>query len=152
MKDDLNEYFDKIIVIFRCLEVIYVLKQGKDQFELQYRSDLAKRLLSGKNFLIIDNYVLTGLEEHMVELLKQECGPAYTNKIEFIITDFVESKTLNNSYISVKIYKNFQSPLYTKKGTESTTAYVISNKIWPLFCGTEEITIPEEIKKEIDVK
>lgn len=26
MKDDLNEYFDKIIVIFRCLEVIYVLK------------------------------------------------------------------------------------------------------------------------------
>lgn len=58
---------------------------GKDVFEAFYKKDLAKRLLVGKSASV-------DAEKSMLSKLKQECGAAFTSKLEGMFKDMELSK------------------------------------------------------------
>lgn len=72
-EDELEKLMDKIMVLFRFIH-------GKDVFEAFYKKDLAKRLLVGKSASF-------DAEKSMLSKLKQECGGAFTMKLEGMFKD-----------------------------------------------------------------
>ena len=62
-----------------------LLAVGKDVFEAFYKKDLAKRLLVGKSASV-------DAEKSMLSKLKQECGAAFTSKLEGMFKDMELSK------------------------------------------------------------
>ena len=60
---------------------------GKDVFEAFYKKDLAKRLLVGKSASV-------DAEKSMLSKLKQECGGAFTVKLEGMFKDMELSKDI----------------------------------------------------------
>merc|ERR1719277_2087466 len=79
-EEEMERILDKIMVIFRFIH-------GKDVFEAFYKKDLAKRLLLGKS-ASIDS------EKSMLSKLKQECGGAFTSKLEGMFKDMELSKDI----------------------------------------------------------
>ena len=72
----LQTYFFNFTVLFTV---------GKDVFEAFYKKDLAKRLLVGKSASV-------DAEKSMLSKLKQECGAAFTSKLEGMFKDMELSK------------------------------------------------------------
>lgn len=69
-----------------CFEaLLLLLSSGKDVFEAFYKKDLAKRLLVGKSASV-------DAEKSMLSKLKQECGAAFTSKLEGMFKDMELSK------------------------------------------------------------
>ena len=69
-----------------CFEALLLLLfSGKDVFEAFYKKDLAKRLLVGKSASV-------DAEKSMLSKLKQECGAAFTSKLEGMFKDMELSK------------------------------------------------------------
>ena len=70
-----------------CFEALLLLSlsSGKDVFEAFYKKDLAKRLLVGKSASV-------DAEKSMLSKLKQECGAAFTSKLEGMFKDMELSK------------------------------------------------------------
>ena len=69
-----------------CFEALsLLLSLGKDVFEAFYKKDLAKRLLVGKSASV-------DAEKSMLSKLKQECGAAFTSKLEGMFKDMELSK------------------------------------------------------------
>ena len=66
-----------------CKTLFFFL--GKDVFEAFYKKDLAKRLLVGKSASV-------DAEKSMLSKLKQECGAAFTSKLEGMFKDMELSK------------------------------------------------------------
>ncbi|XP_015916458.1 cullin-4B [Parasteatoda tepidariorum] len=79
-EEELEMLLDKIMVLFRYIH-------GKDVFEAFYKKDLAKRLLVGKSASV-------DAEKSMLSKLKQECGAAFTSKLEGMFKDMEISKEL----------------------------------------------------------
>ncbi|UYV81008.1 CUL4A [Cordylochernes scorpioides] len=79
-EEELERLLDKIMVLFRFIH-------GKDVFEAFYKKDLAKRLLVGKSASV-------DAEKSMLSKLKQECGAAFTSKLEGMFKDMELSKEL----------------------------------------------------------
>jgi cullin-4 len=84
---------------------VFKLLISKDIFEVHYRSFLAKRLL-----YISSNYTVLGQlinqETAIVNLLKQECGAGYTNKLETMIRDVAVSEEMEaekNEKLDLKV-------------------------------------------------
>lgn len=73
---ELRTYLFNLIVLFTV---------GKDVFEAFYKKDLAKRLLVGKSASV-------DAEKSMLSKLKQECGAAFTSKLEGMFKDMELSK------------------------------------------------------------
>ena len=67
---------------------------GKDVFEAFYKKDLAKRLLLGKSASV-------DAEKSMLSKLKQECGSAFTSKLEGMFKDMELSKDIMTSFKQV---------------------------------------------------
>lgn len=65
--------------------LFHLLAVGKDVFEAFYKKDLAKRLLVGKSASV-------DAEKSMLSKLKQECGAAFTSKLEGMFKDMELSK------------------------------------------------------------
>lgn len=65
-------------------------------FEAFYKKDLAKRLLVGKSASV-------DAEKSMLSKLKQECGGAFTSKLEGMFKDMFHSKELMAQYRQVCI-------------------------------------------------
>lgn len=71
---------------------------GKDVFEAFYKKDLAKRLLVGKSASV-------DAEKSMLSKLKQECGGAFTSKLEGMFKDMELSRDIMLQFkqVSIKI-------------------------------------------------
>lgn len=78
-----EELLDKGMFIFRNL-------QGKDEFEVLYKRDLAKRLLL--------NVANKTAEKTMLSKMKKECGAGYTGKLEGMVKDIEKSDELMNEF------------------------------------------------------
>jgi cullin-4 len=78
-----EELLDKGMYIFRNL-------QAKDEFEMLYKRDLAKRLL-------LDNSSKNA-EKIMLNKMKKECGAGYTGKLEGMVKDIEKSNELMNEF------------------------------------------------------
>ncbi|KAI8881581.1 Cullin-domain-containing protein, partial [Backusella circina FSU 941] len=72
--------------------LIFKYLQGKDEFEVLYKRDLAKRLL-----LDVMN---RNSEKIMLGKMKKECGPAYTSKLEGMLRDIKSSSDTMDEFIS----------------------------------------------------
>lgn len=88
-EEELERLLDKIMVIFRFIH-------GKDVFEAFYKKDLAKRLLVGKSASV-------DAEKSMLSKLKQECGGAFTSKLEGMFKDMELSRDINVAFKQVRI-------------------------------------------------
>lgn len=78
-----EDLLDKCMYIFRNL-------QGKDEFEVLYKRDLAKRLLL--------NITNKNAEMIMLTKMKTECGAGYTGKLEGMVKDIERSDGLMNEF------------------------------------------------------
>jgi len=74
--------------------VIFRFIHGKDVFEAFYKKDLAKRLLVGKSASV-------DAEKSMLSKLKQECGGAFTSKLEGMFKDMELSRDINVAFKQV---------------------------------------------------
>ena len=83
-EDEISEKIDKVIHIFRYL-------QDKDVFEQFYTQSLSKRLLDQR--LINED-----AERILLLKLKEECGFAFTQRLEVMYKDIKLSEEINKDY------------------------------------------------------
>ncbi|VDN05738.1 unnamed protein product [Thelazia callipaeda] len=83
-EEEMESLMDEVIVLFRFIH-------GKDVFEAFYKKDLAKRLLLGKSASV-------DAEKSMLSKLKQECGAAFTTRLEGMFKDIEISKDLGVAF------------------------------------------------------
>ncbi|XP_071837977.1 cullin-4A-like [Apostichopus japonicus] len=123
-EEELERLLDKIMVIFRFIH-------GKDVFEAFYKKDLAKRLLVGKSASI-------DAEKSMLSKLKQECGGAFTSKLEGMFKDMELSKDI---MLAFKQHMQHQSV----PGID-LTVNILTMGYWPTYAPME-VLIPSEMIK-----
>lgn len=122
-EEELERLLDKIMVLFRFIH-------GKDVFEAFYKKDLAKRLLVGKSASV-------DAEKSMLSKLKQECGAAFTSKLEGMFKDMELSKEL---MLAFKQYlQNINPP-----GSINMTVNILTMGYWPTY-QTMEVHLPAEM-------
>lgn len=127
-EEELEKMLDRILVLFRFIH-------GKDVFEAFYKKDLAKRLLVNKSASV-------DAEKSMLTKLKQECGAAFTGKLEGMFKDIEVSKD---------IMLNFRTYLANAKIAPSLDIYVnvLTMGFWPTYQPIK-ITIPQFMLKHQD--
>ncbi|XP_022348158.1 cullin-4B-like [Enhydra lutris kenyoni] len=123
--EELEELLDKVIILFRFIN-------GKDVFEAFYKKDLAKRLLLGKSASV-------DAEKSMLSKLKQECGTAFTNKLQGMFKDMELSKDI---MIQLKQYMQNQNI----PGNIELTVNILTTSFWPAYIP-KEIQLPPEMEK-----
>ncbi|XP_023231926.1 cullin-4A-like [Centruroides sculpturatus] len=122
-EEELERLLDKIMVLFRFIH-------GKDVFEAFYKKDLAKRLLVGKSASV-------DAEKSMLSKLKQECGAAFTSKLEGMFKDMELSKEL---MLAFKQYlQNINPP-----GSINMTVNILTMGYWPTYQAME-VHLPAEM-------
>ncbi|KAI7888366.1 Cullin [Mucor mucedo] len=104
-----EELLDKAMFIFRNL-------QGKDEFEVLYKRDLAKRLLL--------NVTNKNSEKIMLTKMKKECGAGYTGKLEGMVKDIEKSDSLMDEFNSK--YTGSILPL-------NLNVNLLTNGFWPSY-------------------
>lgn len=132
---------DKIMVLFRFIH-------GKDVFEAFYKKDLAKRLLVGKSASF-------DAEKSMLSKLKQECGGAFTMKLEGMFKDMDIShdfmlnfkqvtKTLNlYTLIFFYVFVHLQH-LQQNTVTIDINVNILTMGYWPSYTPVD-VKLPEEV-------
>ncbi|XP_072684608.1 cullin-4B-like [Canis lupus baileyi] len=123
--EELEELLDKVIVLFRFIN-------GKDVFEAFYKKDLARRLLLGKSASV-------DAEKSMLSKLKQECGTAFTNKLQGMFKDMELSK---DTMIQLKQYMQNQNI----PGNIELTVNILTTSFWPTYIP-KEIHLPPEMER-----
>ncbi|XP_065840712.1 cullin-4A-like isoform X2 [Oscarella lobularis] len=123
--EDLERLLDKILVLFRFIH-------GKDVFEAFYKKDLAKRLLAGKS-ASVDS------ERSFLSKLKQECGAAFTSKLEGMFKDMELSKDL---MVNFKQHLGHHMP----NAPIDLSVSVLTMGYWPPYMPAE-IHLPAEMVK-----
>lgn len=122
-EEELERLLDKIMVLFRFIH-------GKDVFEAFYKKDLAKRLLVGKSASV-------DAEKSMLSKLKQECGAAFTSKLEGMFKDMELSKDI---MLAFKQYmQNINPP-----GNIDLTVNILTMGYWPTYTPME-VHMPAEM-------
>ncbi|KAK3763752.1 hypothetical protein RRG08_065716 [Elysia crispata] len=119
-EEELEKLLDKILVIFRFIH-------GKDVFEAFYKKDLAKRLLVGKSASV-------DAEKSMLSKLKQECGAAFTSKLEGMFKDMELSKDTSHS---------FRQALQQSESIDMTVN-ILTQGFWPAY-PVVEVHLPSEM-------
>jgi cullin-4 len=122
-EEELEKLLDKIMVLFRFIH-------GKDVFEAFYKKDLAKRLLVGKSASV-------DAEKSMLSKLKQECGAAFTSKLEGMFKDMELSKEL---MLAFKQYLNNIKP----SGSIEMNVNILTMGYWPTY-QPMEVHMPSEM-------
>uniref|UniRef100_A0A8I3PF09 Cullin family profile domain-containing protein n=1 Tax=Canis lupus familiaris TaxID=9615 RepID=A0A8I3PF09_CANLF len=123
--EELEELLDKVIILFRFIN-------GKDVFEAFYKKDLARRLLLGKSASV-------DAEKSMLSKLKQECGTAFTNKLQGMFKDMELSKDI---MIQLKQYMQNQNI----PGNIELTVSILTTSFWPTYIP-KEIQLPPEMER-----
>ncbi|KGG51637.1 cullin 4 [Mitosporidium daphniae] len=116
---------DKALYIFRLI-------QGKQDFEIFYKAQLARRLLLGFMFLESDcsnvSPLNIPLEKYTIFKLKGECGLSFTFKLEGMLRD------ISCSLKYKKIIKNRMSPASSsplKMSDIPTSLSILTPNFWP---------------------
>lgn len=122
-EDELEKVLDKILVLFRFIH-------GKDVFEAFYKKDLAKRLLVNKSASV-------DAEKSMLSKLKQECGAAFTGKLEGMFKDIEVSKDMMMHFKNHISSQKFESPI-------DLTVNVLTMGYWPTY-QPFEVKLPEPL-------
>ncbi|XP_077746754.1 cullin-4B-like isoform X2 [Canis aureus] len=105
---------------------------GKDVFKAFYKKDLARRLLLGKSASV-------DAEKSMLSKLKQECGTAFTNKLQGMFKDMELSK---DTMIQLKQYMQNQNI----PGNIELTVNILTTSFWPTYIP-KEIHLPPEMER-----
>ncbi|XP_071163258.1 cullin-4A-like [Mytilus edulis] len=124
-EEELERLLDKIMVLFRFIH-------GKDVFEAFYKKDLAKRLLVGKSASV-------DAEKSMLSKLKQECGAAFTSKLEGMFKDMELSKDF------MLTFKQQMQHIDTPGGID-LTVNILTMGYWPTYMPME-VHLPAEMVK-----
>lgn len=124
-EEELELLLDKIMVLFRYIH-------GKDVFEAFYKKDLAKRLLLGKSASV-------DAEKSMLSKLKQECGAAFTSKLEGMFKDMEISKEL------MVAFKHHLSHVKIPRNID-LSVNVLTMGYWPTYPPVEVHMPPEMLK------
>lgn len=124
-EEELERLLDKIMVLFRFIH-------GKDVFEAFYKKDLAKRLLVGKSASV-------DAEKSMLSKLKQECGAAFTSKLEGMFKDMELSKDIMLAF--KQHMQNIDAP-----GNIDLTVNILTMGYWPTYTPME-VHLPVEMVK-----
>ncbi|PRD26335.1 UNVERIFIED_CONTAM: Cullin-4A [Trichonephila clavipes] len=122
-EEELEMLLDKIMVLFRYIH-------GKDVFEAFYKKDLAKRLLVGKSASV-------DAEKSMLSKLKQECGAAFTSKLEGMFKDMEISKELMTAFKQHLMH--VRAPV-----TMDMTVSVLTMGYWPTYQPCE-VQMPQNM-------
>lgn len=123
-EEELERLLDKIMVLFRFIH-------GKDVFEAFYKKDLAKRLLVGKSASV-------DAEKSMLSKLKQECGAAFTSKLEGMFKDMELSKD-----IMLAFKQHMQN--VNSAGNIDLTVNILTMGYWPTYPLMEVHMQPEMV-------
>lgn len=123
--DELEKTLDDILVLFRFVH-------GKDVFEAFYKKDLAKRLLVNKSASV-------DAEKSMLSKLRQECGSAFTSKLEGMFKDI----ELTNDWM-----QQFRSHMQNQKklGQIELTVNVLTTGYWPTYVPMQ-VKLPSFMQK-----
>jgi cullin-4 len=124
-EDELEKMLDKILVLFRFIH-------GKDVFEAFYKKDLAKRLLVNKSASV-------DAEKSMLSRLKQECGAAFTSKLEGMFRDIETSRDMMTQFKNYMQSQRIESPI-------DMHVYVLTMGFWPTYQPVE-VNLPYQLKK-----
>jgi len=130
-EEELERLLDRIMVLFRFI-------QGKDVFEAFYKKDLAKRLLVGKSASV-------DAEKSMLTKLKQECGAAFTSKLEGMFRDMELSKDIMSSF--KQHVQNQPSPVPI-----DLSVNILTMGNWPTYVPTDVHLTPEMVKLQENFK
>lgn len=131
LEDSFDQQIDKVLVLFRFIH-------GKDIFEAFYQRDLSKRLLGGKSASV-------DAEKLVLMKLKQECGGAFTSKLEAMFKDMELSRELTMSF---KVH--LEKPEYANKYPIDLSISVLTTGIWPTYQPIELI-LSEDLRQYEDV-
>jgi cullin 4 len=123
--DELETKLDDAIIIFRYI-------QGRDVFEQFYKDGLARRLLLKRSSSM-------EAEKEMISKLKQECGSAYTSKLEGMVRDLSTSEDV----------MNFFSSSVAGAGHEVLSICVLTTGQWPKFEEHIEL-VPRNLAMHLD--
>ncbi|ANB13930.1 cullin CUL3 [Sugiyamaella lignohabitans] len=123
---ELDEKFDELILIFRCV-------QGKDVFEAFYKKDFAKRLLQSKSGGL-------DFEKSMISKLKVECGPSFTSRLETMIKDMELSKTYATEFR--------EQAKSSKVKSIAFNANILTQGHWPTLPETKIVLPPALVEYE----
>lgn len=134
LEDSFDQQIDKVLVLFRFIH-------GKDIFEAFYQRDLSKRLLGGKSASV-------DAEKLVLMKLKQECGGAFTSKLEAMFKDMELSRELTTSF-KMHIEKAENAKLNTKYPIDLSVS-VLTTGIWPTYQPIELI-LSEDLRQYEDV-
>ncbi|GAB6021134.1 Cullin-4B [Chamberlinius hualienensis] len=127
-EEELERLLDKIMVLFRFIH-------GKDVFEAFYKKDLAKRLLVGKSASV-------DAEKSMLSKLKQECGAAFTSKLEGMFKDMELSKD-----IMLAFKQHIQNlNVAEQAGSIDLAVNILTMGYWPTYPHVEVHMPPEMIR------
>lgn len=124
-EEELERLLDKIMVLFRFIH-------GKDVFEAFYKKDLAKRLLVGKSASV-------DAEKSMLCKLKQECGAAFTSKLEGMFRDMELSKELMLAFRQQQRRERLE-----------LTVSVLTMGYWPSY-PVQEVALPAAMVRHQDL-
>ncbi|KAG1686595.1 Cullin-4A [Nymphon striatum] len=108
----------------------------KDVFEAFYKKDLAKRLLVGKSASV-------DAEKSMLSKLKQECGAAFTSKLEGMFKDMELSKDI------MLAFKQHVANLQSLTGNIDITVNILTMGYWPTYPPTEVHKPPEMVHHQV---
>lgn len=122
-EEELEKLLDRIMVLFRFIH-------GKDVFEAFYKKDLAKRLLVGKSASV-------DAEKSMLSKLKQECGAAFTSKLEGMFKDMELSKDI---LVHFKQFVQHQD----LPGSIDMVVSILTMGYWPTYTPVE-VHLPNEM-------
>lgn len=125
-EDELEKILDQILVLFRFIH-------GKDVFEAFYKKDLAKRLL-------LNTSASVDAEKSMLSKLKQECGAAFTGKLEGMFKDIELSRDMMTSFRNHMQSHKINSQV-------DLNVNVLTMGFWPTY-QIFDINLPKFLKKQ----
>ncbi|VDK76390.1 unnamed protein product [Litomosoides sigmodontis] len=129
-EEEMESLMDEVIVLFRFI-------QGKDVFEAFYKKDLAKRLLLGKSASV-------DAEKSMLSKLKQECGAAFTTRLEGMFKDMEVSKDLGVSFKQYMEHSGRDGMLKHGANQIEFNVNVLTMGHWPTY-EYMEVSIPPNL-------
>ena len=127
-EEQVERLLEKVMVLFRACS-------SKDVFQAFYRKDLAKRLL-------LDRSASSSLERGFLELLKMDCGPVFTAKMEGMFSDMDTSAQL------LEVYKATAecSACEAATGIKSEVR-VLTGGHWPAYPVLPSLILTPELKQ-----
>ncbi|PAV80121.1 hypothetical protein WR25_24733 [Diploscapter pachys] len=125
--EEMDHLMDRVVAIFRFI-------QGKDVFEAFYKKDLAKRLLLNRSASV-------DAEKIMLAKLRQECGSAFTHKLDAMFRDMENSKEYMTYF---KQYCDHLQDQGTKQLPMEFNVNVLTCGQWPSY-DIAEMSLPQEL-------